>query len=463
MALFHVFVTALIHLFATGDALAAESRKVASSALRSSHGSRSTALRAAGRSNAFRAAVSQGARGGRSKQAPGVPLFVPKIGLANISTPTAMPPPPAVLDPWVDHQPLDTRMGNFFLGGIVREANGVGAVGVDKNGNPTATALLPPVIPTQEMLNLAFGCPLLLAWPLEVSVSAPDPCHHMSSGTWTNLQDKSLIIDWKTKCVDLGSAANPIPSPSTVTTYTIPGPPGSGQSYAFGSSTEVKTLWGKRIELMNCGGGTVYTVEEKVYKFTGKPNRESCKKWGSCDGIIMFQYFVKNAQGKVVAQSGYLNIFQSHFDITDPAGIKIAGVWRSGWDPTPSGGVNRNARGEEPNKCQKDTPLRAWTLKFEKMPPGEWGVATAQWPLAAMMTMLSQRDETRQPDGSVMTTGCEAGKTVFFAVFGILGLLCCICVPLVFFLVCTPALKGFFAKLEGALLSKKMSKPEVKT
>jgi len=426
MALFHVFVIALIHLFASGDALAADLRKVASSALRSSHSSRASAFRAAAKSNAFRAAASQGARGGRNRQTPGgPPLYVPKIGLANISTPTAVPPPPPVLEPWEDHQPLDTAIGYHFLSGFMAQ--------------PTAT---PP--PTQAVLDLAFGCPLLLSWPLEVAVTAPDPCHHMSSGTWTNLQDKSLLIDWRTDCV---SAAGPIPSASAMTTYSLPG------GYAFGSSIEKKTLWGKRIELIDCGGVTVYTVEEKVYKYTGKPNREACKKFGSCDGIIMFQYFIKNAQGIVVAQSGYLNIFQSKFDITDPAGIKIAGVWRSGWDPTPSGA--------DPNKCQKDTPARTWTLKFEKSPPGEWGVATSQWPLAAMMTMLSQRDETRQPDGSVMVSNCETSKTIAFFVVGILGLLCCICVPLVFVFTCAGPLKGMFVQLEAYMLPKKMGKPQV--
>jgi len=418
MAVARIFVGALLHLFVTVAALSAHVGKVASGgSLRSSHRS--------SRASAFRAAKTgtrASQRGTLQRQVPGAaPLYVPKIGLANITEPTAYPPPPPPLEPWNDHQPLDTAIGHYLLSGFIP--------------GPTIT---PP--PTQESLDLAFACPLLLSWPLEVGVGAPDPCSSTTSGNWTSMKDNSLLLNWEIDCVN-GKSGDGLPSATSVTTYMLP----TGD--LFGKSRESKTPWGTKIELIDCGGTTIYTVEEKIYKYVGKPNRESCEKYQSCDGTVFLQYFVKNGQGAIVAMTGYLNLFQSRFDLNDAGGLKIASVWRNGWDPAIK------------SDCATSKG-RAWTLQFVAAAPGVWGAATSQWPLAAMMTMLSQRDETRQPNGSVAVNNCEVGKTLALVLLAFIGVCCCVCVPLVVVALFSGPFKGFFNHIETIILPKRMGRPQ---
>merc|ERR1719359_1610691 len=68
----------------------------------------------------------------------------PALTIADVTTPTAYPPPPPALDPWNNFQPMDTFLG----GSIVQEF-------IPK---PTAT---PP--PTQMALDTLNSCPLIPA------------------------------------------------------------------------------------------------------------------------------------------------------------------------------------------------------------------------------------------------------------------------------------------------------------
>jgi len=107
------------------------------------------------RANVFRAAASSAVRStltAKEKQAP-APVFIVKMGLANVTEPTPYPPPPPVLHPWKEMQPLDTAIGNYLISGLIAQ--------------PTVT---PP--PSQSSLDLAFACPALLTWPTEVSAPA---------------------------------------------------------------------------------------------------------------------------------------------------------------------------------------------------------------------------------------------------------------------------------------------------
>lgn len=375
-------------------------------------------LRHGSRANVFRSAL----RGGLSAEQ--VPLYVPKMGLANVTDPTPYPPPPPVLHPWKEMQPLDTAVGNYLISGLIAQ--------------PTIT---PP--PSQSSLDLAFACPALLTWPTEVAVSAPDPCGEMSKGNWTGTgSGASLLINWETHCIDTVSPGLTTPSGSPVTTYTVP------NGDLFGTSQVVETPFSDVTELRDCGGATVFTVEEKIYKQAGKPDNTACTKYGSCDGVLYFQYFVKDAGGAVVAMSGYTTIFQDSFDITDSAGGLIVQVSRNGWSPS-----------DRQPDCSKNPKRRLWNLKYAGSPPGIWAAATGQWPIAAMMTMLAARDNQRQPDGNVLWSNCNVLKSTGFVVLGGVGICCCVCVPMVIFLVCSASILKFVADVETKLFPKRMGKP----
>jgi len=440
-----LFVSALLHVLAlaaeaaaTGERRASEaslvhahadsvhslSQKAASGAHLRARSHSSHGLHA----NIFRAATASNARTRlrTAAQAAQAPLYVPKIGLANVTDPTPYPPPPPVLHPWKDMQPLDTAVGNFLISGFIAQ--------------PTVT---PP--PSQASLDLAFACPALLTWPSEVAVSAPDPClktadYAMDRGSWKT-KDGVALITWETDCIDVQSAGYTAPSVSAVTTYKMP------NGDLFGSSQEITGFGGKHIDIRDCGGASVFSVTEKIYKQTGKADGDSCKKFHSCDGVLYFQYFMKDASGKVIALTPYTTIFQDSFVVTDPAGGKIAEVSRMGWDP-PIRPV-----------CDENTQPRVWNVKYAGSPPGAWGSATAQWPIAAMMTMLAHRDDQRQPDGQVIWSSCEVMKTGGIAVLGAIFFCSCICIPMAIFLVCSASIMKFIKDCEDKLLPRRMGKP----
>jgi len=352
-----------------------------------------------------------------------VPLFIPKMGLANVTEPTAYPPPPPVLHPWKEMQPLDTAVGNYLISGFIVQ--------------PTLT---PP--PSQASLDLAFACPALLTWPAEVAVSAPDPCGSLSSGTWKS-SDGSTLINWDMSCLDTTSPGLTAPSVQPVTTYTMP------NGDAFGTSQAVTTPYGgSYIELRDCGGAAVFTVDEKIYKQTGKPDETACQKYGSCDGVLYFQYFIKNSGGQVVAMSGYTTFFQDSFDITDSTGVPIVTVSRNGWEPN-------NRRPD----CSANPKPRLWNLKFASSPPGQWAAGTAQWPIAAVMTMLAARDNVRMPDGHVLWSNCNVLKTMGWVFLGGSILCCCVCVPMLIFLLCSASILRFVDEAEKRFFPKRMRKP----
>lgn len=345
------------------------------------------------------------------------------MGLANVTQPTPYPPPPPVLKPWEDHQPLDTAVGNYLISGFIVQ--------------PTVT---PP--PTQASLDLAFSCPALLTWPGQVKISAPDPCGSMDAGNWTDTSD-GVQIQWSTNCVDTESPGISYPSISPTTIYKTP----TGDF--FGSSQERIGLNGaKFVEIKDCGGALIYTIEEKIYKQTGKPDEKACSQYKSCDGVIYFQFFVKDRTGKVVALTPYTTIFQESFDITDPAGGLIATASRNGWSP----------QDVSPSDCASAKP-RVWNLKYAASPPGVWSNTLGQWPLAAFMTMNSHRDSYRQPNGQVLWSNCETLKTTGYAVGSTLLVCCCMCTPMVFFLVCSAPIMKFLAEVETRLFPKRMGKP----
>merc|ERR1719387_2329072 len=105
-------------------------------------------------------------RTGSGLQQPGyVAPYTPKIGVANVTTPTELPPPPPVLEYDRDYQPLDTWIGNSVATQFV-----------------APMTVTPP--PTQSAIDLAFSCPELLAFPDVVRVDVYGSCDAAGSTTF---------------------------------------------------------------------------------------------------------------------------------------------------------------------------------------------------------------------------------------------------------------------------------------
>lgn len=392
------------------------------------------------RANVFRAGR-VGQRGGlRRAKAPeeevglpgAVPLYVPKMGLANVTEPTPFPPPPPVLRPWKDHQPLDTAVGNYLISGFIAQ--------------PTVT---PP--PTQASMDLAFSCPTLLTWPSEVAITVPSECTSMDSGNWTDSSD-NWQMQWTSTCIDLSETLH-TPSASPVITYTIP-----ATGDLFGSSQEVTNWMGETItEVRDCGGAVVFTIKEKMYKQAGKADEDACQKHKSCDGVIYFQWFMYDAGGKLVAQTPYTTLFQDNFDILDggkPA-VKIATASRSDWEP--------DAMPKEKDcKAENADPNRkpeVWNLKYEGNPPGDWATVTNQWPLAVFMTMHGLREQNRQPDGQMLFGTCQVVKTSGTILMLVLIFCLCVLAPMTVFLLFSAPMMKFFNEGQERFFPKRMGKP----
>ena len=107
------------------------------------------------------------------------PPWVPTIGFSNITDPTPFPPPPLVLDPLRDYQPLETALGEA----VFRQFREV----------PTAT---PP--PDQAALDLFAACPDMsgMGTSSEVRVTVPKCLGSMAtrqlrSGIWIGPQGEA--------------------------------------------------------------------------------------------------------------------------------------------------------------------------------------------------------------------------------------------------------------------------------
>jgi len=325
-----------------------------------------------------------------------VPPGVETVSLANLTEPTAIPPPPPALEPYKDNQPFDTAIGNFFVSRLVEK--------------PTVT---PP--PSQASIELAYGCPTLLNWPIEVAVGAPDPCADMkTNASWTDNSDENAakIVSWSQDCA-MFDLANRDASP--LVSYELP------NGDLLGASQEKTTLKRTIIELRDCQYTTRYTVQERLIHQSGKPDDNACSKYGACDGVVYLQYVMKDAIDKTVAITPYLNLFPEVFEINDAAGNKIATASRAGWDPMHSDCSNSISR--------------HWLLRFAESPAGVFATVTERQWIAQMMTMIALRDSRRGSDGLVTMSECQIFK-MFITGLSLLAFLCCACcVPMCCYLI----------------------------
>lgn len=340
--------------------------------------------------------------------APGVPP-----SLAQFTSP--QPPPP--MDPWGDGQPFDTALGSYL---VSRLTDG-------------ATPRTPP--PTQSSVDLAPGCPVLQDWPESVEVDAPDTCKSLPGGAWTApggvLGLGEPILAWQRTCW--------LQAPAV--TYTMP----SGD--LFGTSETVSVLIGSTEVLYDCRGNPKYSIQEKVYHEVGEADHELCEKYRSCDGVVWLQYFIYDyADGRTVAKTPYLHLFQDSFDIQDLSGTVIAKVSRRGeWSPT---------HGE----CGES---RKWVIDYPtREDVGAFSNPTDQWPIAEVVTIISVRDLHRRPSGLVAPSGCEIRGYVVELVIAFL-LAGCLCSGFIlFFRMGLHPLRDYLFDLEDRVCPGGMRVPE---
>lgn len=343
----------------------------------------------------------------------------PTLGLANITPPTLVPP--AVhLDLWRDAHPVDISWRDMAIGELLATSFAE---------KPTVT---PP--PLQNSLDLVkAGCPLLTGWPLELEVQTVDPCDSSSEGLWLDAAKKEPIIGFKQSCSLFSSGMTPH------LVYS------AAQGELMAVSHLVTTLVGTRVAISDCSGAVRFFLEEKVYHEVGKTDPISCEEYGSCDGTVWIQYFLYEADGRLVAQTSYLKLFEDSFEIHNPAGEHLASASRIGdWEP-PS------------EKCEGP---RRWLLQFASpAPAGPLSNPTDQWPLAALVTIAAVRDASRRPSGLLAMSGCEikkmAGATLaFFFVVAVL-----LVGSAVFFAEALEPCRRFLWELEQRLCPRRMQLP----
>merc|ERR1719201_2798722 len=287
-------------------------------------------------------------------------VYVPKVGIANVTAPTSFPPPPPVLNPVSDYQPLDTALGDLIQKQFVQP--------------PTLT---PP--PTQEMLNVIYACPLLI---LDTSyiVQVSDGCTtNGRAGVWTDSL-KNTLLKWNEK-------------PEAITdidlTYSMPN--GDG----FGFTQGEASLSMSQVDFMDCGLNVKYYMKEFVYHVPGKPASDDlCTKSNGkiCapDGTIYMKYEIWQQGGTMVAVSNLVELFADEFTLSDSATgaqlVKYA----------------RNAAWYPQDGCKEYN--KEWIVTVGG---GHLSDAPVRWVLGMIITALSIRDEERSVDGLVKATNTQ--------------------------------------------------------
>lgn len=331
-----------------------------------------------------------------------------------------VPTKPPQLDPWEDVQPIDTQIGNYFTSNRGEDDIDLAA-------------------PNMTAMDLEVGCPLLLSWPTDVDVVAPDPCggrgiwpwYTPPNGGWANggnLSDK--MVEYSTSC---GFFTKEF---AEVITYRLPG------GDLFGTSQTATTLYGTRVLLRDCSGRTRFIIDEKVYRREGAVNADACNKYGSCDGTVFLQYFVRDQSERIIAETPYLNLFQDQFEVISPAGPPVAMVSRLGeWSPV-SG------------ECGEKT----WTIKYNAGAGGIFLNAEQRWPIAEMVSIMTHRDQFRRSSGLMRPSACEVSKVVVYFLLVLIAIFLFFFGGFFFQQVIRTRLQIFLLRLELWFCPKRMNK-----
>lgn len=312
-------------------------------------------------------------------------------------------PPTNFLEPWDDMQPVDTFIGSRFVATFEQESDDM------------------PVL-ADGMVDLEANCPLLIDWGAAVEVDAPGMCkgdEEVAKG-WRPQSATANVVTWEESCNFFDGSLDKL------ITYKTHG------GALFAASQTATTLVGTSVELRDCEGIVRYRVEEKVSHMRGTPDPDACRLYDSCDGTVLVQYSLLSASGRVLAQTSNLHLFEDAFSIRDKHGNTIADITRLGaWTPMS-------------DHCGP----RKWMIRFASPAPGVFKLSTGQWPIAALVTVFSERDSRRRASGLVGPSGCELGKAFLFWGIIILGLVFCCAGSVAFHQSGQPWLHAKFAGLE---------------
>jgi len=287
------------------------------------------------------------------------------------------------LDPYVDMQPFDTALGALVIGGFLPEPQ-------PSPQGPIA----------DHLQGVSEECPVLLSYPEQIDVEAPDPCagsEGMGKGAWTGLgQGGGELMRWSQYC----SLIQPGVSRAPMVEYYLP-----GGDY-FGYSQMALQLTGYTMMLYDCTGRLIFTINEFVYQ------QRHWEGW-KLDTKVWMQYAIKRGS-KTIAQTKYLSVEETNIGLFDENNTEIASFMRSeGWDP----------KSEE---CTQDGSRRKWTITFNEEAANVFPEGTRRWPVAELVTMIALREPHRVSAGFTMPSVCEVLKTLFF--FSILGAVIALCV-----------------------------------
>jgi hypothetical protein len=298
-------------------------------------------------------------------------VYVPKIGVGNVTEATAFPPPPPTLNPVTDYQPLDTAIGDWIQKQFVEP--------------PTIT---PP--PSQDMLALYFSCPLLIM-PARFNVKAPSGCGGTGrTGKWTNT-DGGELLAW---------AEKPQSASDLDMAFTMP----TGDT--FGYATAEFSLLNSKIDFIDCGLNVQYFMTEKVFHQPGQKDENLCSRYSICDGSIFLKYEIYKQGGGMVAVSGLVPLFADVFTLSDAAtGSQLVEYSRSAaWSP---------------KECAEYD--KEWVVSVGA---GALSDPSLSWTLGMAIQTISMRDEDRDATGIIrMSTTQEWTWGISLAVLILGGLL----------------------------------------
>mmetsp|Transcript_75344 Transcript_75344/g.140503 ORF Transcript_75344/g.140503 Transcript_75344/m.140503 type:complete len:361 (-) Transcript_75344:45-1127(-) len=304
---------------------------------------------------------------------------------AQLRSRAAVEPLQPGLDPYVDMQPFDTALGALVIGGFLREPQGG------------------PQGPIQDnTAGVSDDCPVLLSTPEEMVVEAPDACagsDGLGTGLWTG--GGSDVMRWKQYC----SLISPGVSRAPMVEYYLP------EGDYFGYSQMQLRLTGSTMQLYDCTGELIFTINEFVFL------QRNWVRWFHVDTKVWMQYVI-NRGSKAIAKTKYLPVDEGTIAMYDESNNEIATFIRSeGWDP-------------KSNECSEDGARRKWTITYTAEAANVFPDNTQRWPMAELVTMIALRDPNRVSMGFIMPTLCEVIKTLFF--FALVGVLmaclisCCI-------------------------------------
>jgi len=348
--------------------------------------------------------------------------------------------PRPTLDPWRDHQPYFTWLGDTVLKDIssIRTP-------------PTAT---PP--PNQQGVNnvLIGECPELII-PRKIRVEVP-ACN-AAVGHWLDPFKRlsPMLAVQSTGCSDI-SLFEPL-GPNTTQDMKL-----NRNSVLLGSMHEEFTFGGSTYDFLDCNGNTAFKITELIIRQgVEDPQRQESQQsyvenpFGLPHRTKVFlKYSISEPNGNIFAETNVFPVGEDGFwwhmgnytGHVAPRSAAVASSTRVGfWNP---------------RQCGNWT--KAWSVKFNDTKIHNNTLPQVHFRLAitAAMTVLAWRDEQRSEDGLVRAyEGCAVESAVVFWVLFFFALFVPIAIFLYIWIKGAREAREFCFDLESWLLPHLNAKP----